>query len=94
MAHADEEVSFSGAESKEAQSAAPGHDVAAARQGVSQDPDPDRAKELERWNEPRSNLFRFLVTLYSFIIMGMNDGAVGVSALHSTCGCTADTDMT
>jgi hypothetical protein len=33
---------------------------------------------LHRWNESRVNTFRFLTTLYSFIIMGMSDGAVGV----------------
>lgn len=32
---------------------------------------------LERWNEPRTNLYRFLVTNYSFIIMGMNDSCLG-----------------
>lgn len=35
---------------------------------------------LERWNHPRVNMYRFYTTLYSFIVMGMNDGAVGVSA--------------
>jgi hypothetical protein len=34
---------------------------------------------LERWNEPRINKYRYLATLYSFIIMGMNDAAIGVS---------------
>lgn len=33
---------------------------------------------LQRWNEPRVNIYRFFTTLLSFIIMGMNDGAVGV----------------
>ncbi|KAL0940275.1 major facilitator superfamily transporter [Colletotrichum truncatum] len=32
---------------------------------------------LEKWNETRTNAFRYLVTLYSFIVMGMNDGAIG-----------------
>jgi hypothetical protein len=45
---------------------------------------------LQRWNATKLSKFRFLVTLYCFIIMGMNDAAVGVSqALEmSTCGCT------
>lgn len=34
---------------------------------------------LERWNEPRGNIYRYFATLYSFIIMGMNDAATGVS---------------
>jgi hypothetical protein len=36
---------------------------------------------LEKWNEPRINMWRFFATLFSFIIMGMNDGAIGVSDL-------------
>lgn len=32
---------------------------------------------LERWNEPKINACRFIVTNYSFIIMGMNDACVG-----------------
>ena len=38
---------------------------------------------LERWNDSRVNVYRFLVTLYSFVVMGMNDGAVGVSSSPS-----------
>lgn len=34
---------------------------------------------LQKWNEPRVNIFRFFATLYSFIILGMNDGVMGVS---------------
>lgn len=34
---------------------------------------------LEKWNDPKVNACRFFVTLYCFIIMGMNDGAIGVS---------------
>ncbi|KAK6064816.1 major facilitator superfamily transporter [Seiridium cupressi] len=32
---------------------------------------------LERWNQPRINTYRFIVTNYSFIVMGMNDACVG-----------------
>lgn len=32
---------------------------------------------LERWNVPRINAWRFVVTNYSFIVMGMNDACVG-----------------
>ncbi|PQE30424.1 MFS transporter protein [Rutstroemia sp. NJR-2017a WRK4] len=33
---------------------------------------------LERWNEPRINLYRYLSALYSFIVLGMNDAAYGI----------------
>lgn len=32
---------------------------------------------LERWNNPQINVYRYLATLYCFIIMGMNDAAYG-----------------
>jgi len=38
--------------------------------------------EKERWNKPRGNIYRFAVTLYSFIIMGMNDAVIGVCRRH------------
>lgn len=37
-----------------------------------------RPEPLTRWNENKTTTFRFFITLYSFIIMGMNDGAIGV----------------
>ncbi|CAK7238956.1 MAG: hypothetical protein STHCBS139747_000377 [Sporothrix thermara] len=37
-------------------------------------PPPER---LQKWNESKTTMFRFFFTLYSFIIMGMNDGAFG-----------------
>lgn len=33
---------------------------------------------LERWNQNRTNIYRYFAALYSFIIMGMNDAASGV----------------
>lgn len=45
--------------------------------------DVDDEEILERWNTPRINLYRFLAALYSFIIMGMNDGAYGVSIIQA-----------
>jgi fucose permease len=33
--------------------------------------------QMQRWNTPRINLYRFLTTNWSFILMGMNDGAIG-----------------
>ncbi|SPO05788.1 related to tetracycline resistance proteins [Cephalotrichum gorgonifer] len=39
----------------------------------------DRPTEghLERWNQSRSNIYRFFFTLYGFGIMGMNDAVLG-----------------
>ena len=36
-------------------------------------------QQPERWNEPPVNLWRVLATFYSFIVVGANDGAYGVS---------------
>lgn len=35
---------------------------------------------LEKWNHPRINMFRLFATLWSFLVMGANDAAYGVSA--------------
>ncbi|KAH6656200.1 major facilitator superfamily domain-containing protein [Truncatella angustata] len=50
-----------------------------AEKADEQEPPPAQSTKpsLERWNHPRINMFRFLVTNYSFIIMGMNDACVG-----------------
>ncbi|KAF2735457.1 MFS general substrate transporter [Polyplosphaeria fusca] len=41
-------------------------------------PSPTTASEkLERWNHPRSNLFRSLAAFWSFVVMGANDAAYG-----------------
>lgn len=34
---------------------------------------------LDKWNEPSGNMYRYFATIYSFIVMGMNDAASGVS---------------
>jgi hypothetical protein len=44
-------------------------------------PSPPAALELQRWNESTVNVFRFLSSNYSFILMGMTDGALGVRLL-------------
>lgn len=36
-------------------------------------------QETERWNYPRSNVFKIMATFWSFLVMGMNDAAYGVS---------------
>lgn len=50
---------------------------------------PGQAQALQRWNESSVNIFRFFSTMYSFILMGMTDGAVGVcspsSPEHNGC---------
>ena len=43
------------------------------------DPETPGDAQLEKWNASRSNIFRFGVTLFGFIIMGMNDAVLGVS---------------
>jgi hypothetical protein len=35
------------------------------------------ADKLERWNHPRSNLFKTLAAFWSFVVMGSNDAAYG-----------------
>jgi hypothetical protein len=35
--------------------------------------------ELEHWNSPRINSYRYYATNFSFLIMGMNDASPGVS---------------
>lgn len=35
------------------------------------------AERLERWNHPRSNLFKTLAAFWSFVVMGSNDAAYG-----------------
>ena len=35
---------------------------------------------LQQWNRPRINLYRYLATLFGFIVMGVNDSASGVSS--------------
>ncbi|RKU44784.1 hypothetical protein DL546_007130 [Coniochaeta pulveracea] len=40
-------------------------------------PEERHLAQMQRWNTPRINLYRFLAANWSFILMGMNDGAVG-----------------
>jgi hypothetical protein len=35
------------------------------------------AEKAERWNHPRSNLFRTMAAFWSFVVMGSNDAAYG-----------------
>ncbi|EEH22691.1 hypothetical protein PABG_04902 [Paracoccidioides brasiliensis Pb03] len=37
---------------------------------------------LQRWNYPKRNLFRFIATTFSFIILGINDAAYGLEEYY------------
>lgn len=51
--------------------------------GVDSDEAPEHAqKEAERWNYPKSNVPKLGFVFISFMVMGMNDAAIGVS-IHS-----------
>ena len=39
------------------------------------------AHALEKWNEPSVNVSRLFATFWSFVIMGANDAAYGVSSI-------------
>jgi hypothetical protein len=44
--------------------------------------EPSRTYEIgenEKWNRPRSNILKTLATFWSFLVMGANDSAYGVS---------------
>lgn len=43
-------------------------------------------QQVERWNAPRSNVWKTLATFWSFLVMGMNDSAYGVSYRFSIEG--------
>lgn len=40
---------------------------------------PDGFSALEKWNHPRINVYRSFATFWSFLVMGSNDAAYGVS---------------
>lgn len=40
-------------------------------------PTTQAAAKLERWNAPRTNLFRTMAAFWSFVVMGSNDAAYG-----------------
>ena len=46
---------------------------------------PEDFTALEKWNSPRINAYRSFATFWSFLVMGANDAAYGVSvAIHFT----------
>lgn len=40
---------------------------------------PESFPRLEKWNQPRVNIHRTFATFWSFLVMGANDAAYGVS---------------
>lgn len=58
----------------------PGTEAKDENSGRENGPQNEATQELERWNESKTNIFRYLVTLYMFIAMGMSDAAYGVSS--------------
>jgi hypothetical protein len=44
------------------------------------------AEKLERWNAPRLNFWRSMAAFWSFIVMGSNDAAYGVSSIFDLGG--------
>jgi hypothetical protein len=48
------------------------------------EPPADAQGQVERWNYPRSNVLKLGFAFFSFVIAGMNDGAVGV-CISSNC---------
>jgi hypothetical protein len=50
----------------------------------------DEMNKLDRWNQPRINMYRYFTTLFCLIIMGMNDAAYGVSPKVVVLGEPAD----
>ncbi|KAH8897814.1 MFS general substrate transporter [Thozetella sp. PMI_491] len=41
------------------------------------EPGQSSGEAKQKWNSPKRNAFKFMTCIYSFIVMGMNDGAVG-----------------
>lgn len=46
----------------------------------------NETQALQQWNKPRINLWRYMATLLGFVIMGMNDAAIGVSSYRFIFG--------
>jgi hypothetical protein len=40
--------------------------------------DEDKVDQQQKWNQPRINILRLAGSCWGFMIMGMNDGAIGV----------------
>ncbi|RMJ28467.1 Mfs transporter [Aspergillus sp. HF37] len=42
-----------------------------------ENPPPAAVNAMERWNQPRSNVYRTLATFWTFLVMGANDAVYG-----------------
>ena len=55
------------------------------------EPPIDAQPIVQRWNDPKGNIPRLGFAFFSFIVTGLNDGAVGVwlprNVLKSICSC-------
>jgi hypothetical protein len=40
--------------------------------------DEDKVDQVQKWNQPRTNVLRLAASCWGFMIMGMNDAAIGV----------------
>lgn len=52
-------------------------DLESAKHGP--EPPSSAISVLQKWNSPRINMWRVLTCFWSLFVMGMNDGAYGVS---------------
>lgn len=77
----DEKIQRSGAEKYLQASERPGHE----KDGSDARPQPESLR-LTTWNKPRINIWRASTTFLAFFIMGLHDGAYGVSYVpHHAC---------
>ncbi|RJE26881.1 Mfs transporter [Aspergillus sclerotialis] len=44
---------------------------------------PTAVSVVEKWNEPRSNIYRTFATFWSFLVMGANDAAYGLETYYN-----------
>ena len=74
--HASDAIENAPFNASEKEKALPTGDGTDEESGPSQRASP--TKELQRWNQSPTNIFRFLASTYAFALMGMTDAAVGV----------------
>ena len=51
-------------------------------------------EEVPKWNHPRGILYRTLATFWTFLLMGMNDAAYGVSCRSWNAQCSGNPALT
>lgn len=56
-------------------------DEEAPRPAPADGDDGQPSHQLERWNQNKTNIFRYFGVIYAFILLGMSDAALGVSQL-------------